>query len=125
MRLASFRQEGIDGLAVVNDAGAATGLIALDPNYPGKLETLIQRAMASLSGAAQALNRGRTIDLDNVEFLPLLSNPGKIICIGLNYFDHSAESGFKQPDYQTIFSFQPDWAWCTLGATNKIKSTRL
>lgn len=104
MRLASFRQEGIDGLAVVNDAGAATGLIALDPNYPGKLETLIQRGMASLSGAAQALNRGWTIDLDNVEFLPLLSNPGKIICIGLNYFDHSAESGFKQPDYPTIFS---------------------
>jgi acylpyruvate hydrolase len=104
MRFASFRQEGIDGLAVVNDSGAAIGLTALDPNYPGKLETLIQRGMASLSRAAQALNRGRTIDLDNVEFLPLLSNPGKIICIGLNYSDHSAESGYKQPDYPTIFS---------------------
>jgi acylpyruvate hydrolase len=104
MRFASFRQEGIDGLAVVNDAGSAIGLTALDPNYPGKLETLIQRGMANLSGAAQALNRGRTIDLDNVEFLPLLSNPGKIICVGLNYSDHSAESGFKQPDYPTIFS---------------------
>jgi acylpyruvate hydrolase len=104
MRFASFRQEGIDGLAVVNDAGFATGLTALDPNYPGKLEILIQRGMASLSGAAQALNRGRTIDLDNVEFLPPLSNPGKIICIGLNYSDHSAESGFKQPDYPTVFS---------------------
>jgi acylpyruvate hydrolase len=104
MRFASFRQEGIDGLAVVNDAGSAIGLTALEPNYPGKLETLIQGGIANLSGAAQALNRGRTIDLDNVEFLPLLSNPGKIICIGLNYADHSTESGFKQPDYPTIFS---------------------
>ena len=69
MRFASFRHEGIDGLAIVNDAGVATGLTALDPNFPGKLETLIQRGMASLSGAAQALSRGRTIDLDNVEFL--------------------------------------------------------
>jgi acylpyruvate hydrolase len=104
MRFASFRHEGIDGLAIVNDAGVATGLTALDPNFPGKLETLIQRGMASLSGAAQALSRGRTIDLDNVEFLPLLSNPGKIICVGLNYSDHSAESGFEQPDYPAIFS---------------------
>jgi acylpyruvate hydrolase len=104
MRFASFRQEGIDGLAVVNGAGAATGLTALDSNYPGNLETLIQRGLASLISAAQVLNLGRTIDLDNVEFLPLLSNPGKIICIGLNYFDHSVESGFKQPEYPTIFS---------------------
>ena len=104
MRFASFRQEGIDGLAVVNDAGSAIGLTALEPNYHGKLETLIQGGIANLSGAAQALNRGRTIDLDNVEFLPLLSNPGKIICIGLNYADHSTESGFKQPDYPTVFS---------------------
>jgi len=35
--------------------------------------------------------------------LPPLSRPGKIICVGLNYADHSAESGFKQPDYPTLF----------------------
>jgi 2-keto-4-pentenoate hydratase/2-oxohepta-3-ene-1,7-dioic acid hydratase in catechol pathway len=27
-----------------------------------------------------------------------------VICVGLNYRDHSAESGFKQPDYPTLFS---------------------
>lgn len=35
--------------------------------------------------------------------LPPLSNPEKIVCIGLNYKDHSAESGFKQPEYPTVF----------------------
>jgi acylpyruvate hydrolase len=35
--------------------------------------------------------------------LPPLANPEKIICVGLNYRDHSAESGFKQPDFPTLF----------------------
>jgi acylpyruvate hydrolase len=26
-----------------------------------------------------------------------------VICVGLNYREHSAESGFKQPDYPTLF----------------------
>jgi fumarylacetoacetate (FAA) hydrolase family protein len=52
MRFAPFRQEGIDGLAVVNHAGIATGLIEPDPNYPGKLEILIQRGIADFIGYA-------------------------------------------------------------------------
>ncbi|MFM0392171.1 fumarylacetoacetate hydrolase family protein [Paraburkholderia phytofirmans] len=36
-------------------------------------------------------------------FLPPLSRPPKIICIGLNYSDHTKESQYEQPDYPTIF----------------------
>ena len=36
-------------------------------------------------------------------FLPVLPAPEKIMCAGLNYADHSAESGFKQPDYPALF----------------------
>ena len=104
MRFTSFRQEGIDGLAIMSAFGAATGLTTSDPDYPGRLETLIQCGTASLRAAAEVLSRGRAIDLDGVEVLPVLSSPGKIICVGLNYADHSAESGFKQPDYPTLFS---------------------
>ena len=43
------------------------------------------------------------VDQDAVEVLPPFARPGKIICVGLNYADHSAESGFKQPDYPTLF----------------------
>ena len=56
-----------------------------------------------LSDAAAVLARAKPVDLDRVTLLPVLSNPGKIICVGLNYADHSAESGFKQPDYPTLF----------------------
>lgn len=82
--------------------GLATGLTASEVDYPGSLESLINQEPSGLRRAADALAKGRTIDLGSVEILPVLSNPGKIIC-GLNYADHSAESGFKQPDYPTLF----------------------
>ena len=73
MRFTSFRQEGIDGLAIMSAFGAATGLTTSDPDYPGRLETLIQCGTASLRAAAEVLSRGRAIDLDGVEVLPVLS----------------------------------------------------
>lgn len=34
--------------------------------------------------------------------MPPLAHPEKVICVGLNYRDHSAENGFKQPDFPTL-----------------------
>ncbi|QCI65961.1 fumarylacetoacetate hydrolase family protein [Phreatobacter stygius] len=104
MRFAAFRQDGVRGLAVAVDGGRYIGLTAKDAGYPGDLDGLIVEGQAALAAAHRALSAGRPIDLDTVSLLPPLSNPGKIICVGLNYVDHSAESGFKQPDYPTLFS---------------------
>lgn len=43
------------------------------------------------------------LDLDAIEVLPPLTAPAKIICVGLNYADHTAESGYAQPSYPTLF----------------------
>jgi acylpyruvate hydrolase len=50
------------------------------------------------------LGSAPSIDLSLVLRLPPVSSPEKIICVGLNFRDHSAESGFQQPDYPTLFS---------------------
>jgi acylpyruvate hydrolase len=102
MRFASFVENGINGLAVRTKAGGWSGLLENADGFPGSLETLLSRG-DSLNDAAAILGRGKPVDLDRVTLLPVLSNPGKIICVGLNYADHSAESGFKQPDYPTLF----------------------
>jgi 2-keto-4-pentenoate hydratase/2-oxohepta-3-ene-1,7-dioic acid hydratase in catechol pathway len=47
---------------------------------------------------------GQPINIDAVQFLPPFPNPGKIICIGLNYVDHSAEVGIALPAYPTVFA---------------------
>ena len=103
MRFLAFRINGTAGLAVANDAGIFTGLVASDAGYPGHLETLLSNGAEHVKNAAVTLAKGQPIDLTKIEYLPVLSNPGKIICVGLNYADHSAESGFKQPDYPTLF----------------------
>ena len=103
MKFLSFRSNGIEGLALANSEGSYTGWTVSDPTYPGSLESLISEGAGSLAHAAVELAKGRPVDPDAVEVLPVLANPGKIICVGLNYADHSAESGFKQPEYPTLF----------------------
>jgi 2-keto-4-pentenoate hydratase/2-oxohepta-3-ene-1,7-dioic acid hydratase in catechol pathway len=102
MRFASFVDNGVHGLAIRNSAGDWAGLLENEAGFPGSLEILLTDGN-DLSDAAAVLARGKPVDLDRVTLLPVLSNPGKIICVGLNYADHSAESGFKQPDYPTLF----------------------
>lgn len=104
MRFVSFRSEGQEGLAVADSEAAFHGVLSAKADYPGPLHTLIQNGPDSLEATAALLKNCPVIDLEKVELLPPLSNPGKIICVGLNYIDHSLESGFTVPDYPTIFT---------------------
>jgi len=42
--------------------------------------------------------------LDGLDLLPPIPDPGKIICIGLNYATHLSEMGNKRPDHPTVFT---------------------
>ncbi|MFC5401376.1 fumarylacetoacetate hydrolase family protein [Cohnella soli] len=41
--------------------------------------------------------------LDEVKLLPAITNPEKIICIGLNYYDHVIESNAQVPKVPVLF----------------------
>lgn len=41
---------------------------------------------------------------ENITFAPSVLSPGKILCVGLNYFSHTIEVDFKQPEIPTLFS---------------------
>jgi len=104
MRFAAFSSGERKGLAVAGPGGQFHGLLSGDAGYPGSLDALIPKGRATLDGAVAVLQKGSVIDLDQVTLLPPLSTPGKIICVGLNYVDHSIESGFVVPTYPTIFA---------------------
>jgi acylpyruvate hydrolase len=98
MRFMSFEVAGKTAMAVQvgkNWHGAA--------NIVSTLESLIAAGGSALADAAQKLSSAPQIDITKVKILPPVSNPEKIVCIGLNYVDHSAESGFKQPEFPTVF----------------------
>jgi acylpyruvate hydrolase len=103
MRIAAYRNAKGMGLAVRQGAGYC-GINEGDRDFPGSLYSLLSQGPEALSHAADVLRQGPPVDLATAEFLPPLANPGKIICIGLNYVDHSAESGFKPPEYPTVFA---------------------
>ncbi len=107
MRFAAYRQNGVEGLAAAEGSGPFRGFAATDSKHPGNLASLVARGGEHLLAAGRSLQAGPEIDLDAVELLPPLPAPPKIICIGLNYADHSAESGFKVPDYPTVFGRFP------------------
>ena len=103
MQFLNFRQDGQNGLAVSEGQGFR-GLLATDANFPGTLHALLAQGPQALTRAGDALRKGSAIDLEKITYLPPIENPGRIWCIGLNYVDHSVESGFAIPTYPAIFS---------------------
>lgn len=104
MRFLRFAKAGRFGLAASQKSGPFKGFYADENRYPGDLADLVAAGRDRLAEAGAGLLAGAEIDLAGVEVLPPLPAPGKIICIGLNYADHSAEAGFTVPTYPTVFA---------------------
>lgn len=77
------------------------------------LESLLARGVDLTTYGAEA--SGALIEIAEDAYLPLMARPTKIVCVGLNYADHTKESPYAQPDYPTLF---PRWN-SSLTAHNK------
>lgn len=102
MHLARYRQNHQLGIAAGNDR-ELHGLTADAPGYPGDLDTLLTRG-ADLAAIGRELLQAPLLDPGQVQWLPPVARPGKILCVGLNYVDHSKETGIELPKYPTIFT---------------------
>ena len=106
MQFLNFKQGSQQGLAVSHGQDFH-GLMTTDAGFPGSLHALLEQGQDALAKAAAVLAKGPVIDLGKIRYLPPIENPGRIFCIGLNYVDHSVESGFAVPTYPAIFSRFP------------------
>lgn len=91
----------------VADGAARWGRIDRDVAVP--LDHLFPSLRAAIS--ARALGSGEigqaggdTVPLSAVTFLPVIPEPGKILCVGLNYEDHRKETGRAEVSNPTIFT---------------------
>jgi 2-keto-4-pentenoate hydratase/2-oxohepta-3-ene-1,7-dioic acid hydratase in catechol pathway len=90
MKLASYRLDGEDTFgAVVGD-----GVVTLG-GTKGRWRTLRDALAADALGELKATAAGKAADhkLTQITFLPVIPNPEKILCVGINYRDHAAETG--------------------------------
>jgi len=95
MRYISFEQDG-KALLGVRDG---TQIRVLGEET---LEQLLARGVDLQTYGRDTESKG-TVEEAGLKLLPPLRRPTKIICVGLNFADHTKESNFKQPDYPTIF----------------------
>jgi len=107
MRFLSFESHGHAKLGWIKDATstAFVDLSLLGLSLPTDLKSLIETpgAMAAAHAAAQQAPASAMVALASVHLLPLIPNPGKIVCMGLNYADHAKEGGNARPDYPSFF----------------------
>ncbi|QWA13266.1 fumarylacetoacetate hydrolase family protein [Sodalis ligni] len=94
MKLASYVYQRGKSYGIV----AADGLIdlgrRLGPRYPD-LKTLL--AGNALSEAQDLCHQPPDIAVDQVTFLPVIENPGKILCVGMNYAEKRKEFNEVNP----------------------------
>ncbi len=117
MKLTAFKdREGHERIGVKTDQGIVDLKKASEryqPRHPlpqsiheaisdGRQATAnIEEFMKELAGKAMA---DLLVDETTVEFMPCVPNPGKLICVGLNYRKHAEETGSPIPQYPILFN---------------------
>lgn len=98
MRLATLRRDG-NTVAVRID-----GQVAVEITGREDVGEVLRRGELDLAATAD----GRRHDLATADLAPVVTWPGKTICVGLNYRTHILEMGRELPEYPTLFTKFPE-----------------
>ncbi len=103
MRFTTYLKAGQPRLAVV-EGDALVDLAEARAGVPSDLRAALAAGIDLKAEGAAALASGAPrLSLAAQSLAPLVPEPGKIICLGLNYFDHAKEGGRDKPDYPWFF----------------------
>jgi 2-keto-4-pentenoate hydratase/2-oxohepta-3-ene-1,7-dioic acid hydratase in catechol pathway len=106
VKFASFRARGVAGYGLVTAEGLRPVTATFAARFPDLRSAL---AAGVLAEAAEAARRNpRLPDPADVILEPVIPNPGKILCVGVNYLEHIKEMGRDPPEFPVIFVRFPD-----------------
>ncbi len=100
MKFASFKINGATSWGLI-DGAEAVDLGALTPDRFPDLKSVI--AAGTLAEVAALAAKATRHPLANITWLPVIPNPDKILCIGLNYETHRRETGRSEVENPTVF----------------------
>jgi 2-keto-4-pentenoate hydratase/2-oxohepta-3-ene-1,7-dioic acid hydratase in catechol pathway len=115
MKIASYAWNGSPTYGVVvGDGVVSLPGSSLRGALAGGLDGLLARAGAAIAGAAIAgteiagteiaqAGDAAAVPLADVTFLPVIPDPAKILCIGLNYSDHREEASRDETPFPPVF----------------------
>lgn len=109
MKLVNFRDGQAVHYGAVVDGRIVDLSLALGARYPD-IVAFMQGGEEALASAREVVARADGgLDYQRAELLSVVPNPGKIVCVGLNYHDHVAEAsaalgGRDVPSQPMIFA---------------------
>ena len=107
MRLVAFQGEDGPRIGAVHGE-SVIDIAALDTEAPRDILSVIKDDLHErVAAIADAADAAATLDFDALDFALPIANPGKILCLGLNYIDHVNEGIFEKQAYPTIFTRFP------------------
>jgi acylpyruvate hydrolase len=107
MRIVTYRSERGDRAGVLRDGRVVDAWDALwhgAPAPPTVRALLEADLLAALADRLAGGDSPQGSPLGDVSLLPPITDPDKIVCIGLNYRSHAAEAGLEPPDAPTFFA---------------------
>ncbi|MFJ9878898.1 fumarylacetoacetate hydrolase family protein [[Kitasatospora] papulosa] len=107
MKLLRVGPAGSERPALLDRNGTLRDLSGLVPDIDGEL-LADASALTRVREAAQTPDVLPPLDANGLRVGPPLGRIGKIVCIGLNYHDHAAETGAAIPDEPILFFKAPD-----------------
>ncbi|QGJ72254.1 Fumarylacetoacetate hydrolase domain-containing protein 2 [Planctomycetales bacterium 10988] len=107
MRWITYQSERGPRLAGVKD-NLWVDVGDLQADFPADIKSFLElpaTVQAAISESVSSAESG--FSADSSKLLAPISNPEKVICIGLNYLDHAKESGVEPPKEPIVFSKFP------------------
>jgi 2-keto-4-pentenoate hydratase/2-oxohepta-3-ene-1,7-dioic acid hydratase in catechol pathway len=104
MKLLSFTVNGKASYGAMNERGVIA--LAERIGQPSVRDALAAGALADMCKLAATAKPDH--NLEEIKFLPVVPNPEKILCAGINYRAHAAETGRDVPKAPSIFARFPD-----------------
>lgn len=101
MKFISFTLDGRSSCGVVTDGGVVD-IGSRDNAYRDLKSVLAAGALREVADSFGA--RPADLSVHEASFLPVIPNPGKIFCVGVNYEAHLKETGRKPTANPTIFT---------------------
>src|SRR5260221_11885551 len=102
MKLATYRPHKVAGYGVVIGDGIVDLTRRIGKKYPDLRALLAGGALAQAEKISKSAKK-TDLKLSRVAFLPVIPNPGKIVCVGLNYEEHRPETARDKTENPALF----------------------
>ena len=106
MKLVNFLFKGEKNIGALLDDGVCSFKSISDKYSISMLEFIEQIDDLSPKVSKFINSNPEVIPLSDIEFLPVIERPGKVLAVGLNYKDHAKETGMALPKVPMIFTKQ-------------------